>query len=76
MHTQPTKSDNRALRAAVREHSSGTAGAGAFSGKGQTLGGSSTEPSGTPASVVNLSPQAKVFLYFIGAYILLWYLSK
>jgi len=69
-----------ALENALRKHSSGTTSA-AFSGKGQSLGGSSTQPptSGNDDSeglLVNFDPQVKKLLYFLGAYLLFWYLSR
>ncbi|KAF8260728.1 thioredoxin-like protein [Lactarius quietus] len=69
-----------ALENALRKHSSGSAGA-AFSGRGQSLTGSSTQPQtsrndDSAASLVNLDPQAKKLLYFLGAYLLFWYLSR
>ncbi|KAH9997752.1 thioredoxin-domain-containing protein [Russula compacta] len=65
---------------ALRKHSSGSTSA-AFLGSGQTLGGSSTAapPSrndGLEAPLVNLDPQVKKLLYFFGAYLLFWYLSR
>jgi thioredoxin 1 len=63
-----------ALEDAVRQYSS--SGTAAFSGKGQTLGGtgsSSTPP--TSDGVTNLSPQIKIFLGLVGAYVIFWYFS-
>ncbi|KAJ4485795.1 thioredoxin-domain-containing protein [Lentinula aciculospora] len=63
------------LEAAIRKHSSGAAGTGTFSGKGQTLGsgGDVAEPSSS--FFANIDPQVRVLLYLLGAYILFWYLS-
>ena len=70
----------RALESTLKTHSTGGGGTGAFSGKGQTLGGSSA-PQANPATTVatgltNLDPQVKVFLGLIGAYLILWYFSS
>ncbi|KAH8120090.1 thioredoxin-domain-containing protein [Phellopilus nigrolimitatus] len=66
--------NSSALKAAVERHSSGsTGGSGAFSGTGQTLGGSSA--GGSAGSIINLTPQTKVMLGLIGAYLLLCYFS-
>jgi len=67
------------LESAVRRYSSG-ASSGAFSGKGQTLGGASTsmpqfESPGIFAEVSKLDPQVKVLLYLLAGYLLFWYLS-
>lgn len=65
------------LEDALKRHSAGSSGA--FSGKGQTLGGSSTSNSSNSlandAGVVNLTPQAKVLIGLVGLYVLLWYFS-
>ncbi|KAJ3750778.1 thioredoxin-domain-containing protein [Lentinula detonsa] len=64
------------LEAAIRKHSSGNTGSGAFTGKGQTLGssgGNDAEPSTSIFS--NMDPQVRVLLYLLGAYLLFWYLS-
>ena len=66
---------------ALEKHSSGSTGA--FSGQGQTLGGSSSSSSTTPNKdgpfpdnlLTNLDPQVKVVLALLGAYVLCWYLS-
>lgn len=69
-----------ALENALRKHSSGSTSA-AFSGKGQSLSGSSTQPptsrsDDSEGSLVNFDPQVKKLLYFLGAYLLFWYLSR
>jgi len=69
-----------ALENTLKAHSSGTTSA-AFSGKGQSLGGSSTQPptsrnDDSEGSLVNFDPQVKKLLYFLGAYLLFWYLSR
>jgi hypothetical protein len=69
-----------ALEDALRKHSSESTAA-AFSGKGQSLGGSSTQTQtsrndDSEAPLVNLDPQVKKLLYFLGAYLLFWYLSR
>ncbi|EJD04185.1 thioredoxin-domain-containing protein [Fomitiporia mediterranea MF3/22] len=48
-----------------------------FAGKGQTLGGAPAPASPTEGAggIINLTPQAKVLLGLVGAYILLWYFS-
>ncbi|KAF9469846.1 thioredoxin-like protein [Collybia nuda] len=72
-----------ALEEAVRRHSGNTPSS-AFSGKGQTLGGTPasvdmTDIKGTvnqaTTKVTNLDPQVKVLLGLAGAYLLFWYLS-
>jgi len=71
---------NSALENALRRHASGS-GSGAFSGKGQTLGGSSSNTSGNPGPQTqgrpfeNLDPKVKILLGLIGAYFLFWCLS-
>ncbi|SJL06157.1 related to Thioredoxin [Armillaria ostoyae] len=74
--------DRTALENAVRRHSTGSSGSssGAFSGKGQTLGGGSTKSSykdiyGGPQAP-GLDRQTKVFLALIAAYLFFWYLSS
>ncbi|KAF8506797.1 thioredoxin-domain-containing protein [Russula emetica] len=69
-----------ALENAIRKHSSESTSA-AFSGRGQSLGGSSAAPlpprnDGSVAPLVNLDPQVKKLLIFFGAYLLFWYLSR
>ena len=69
-----------ALEDALRKHSSGSTAA-AFSGQGQSLGGSSTQPQtsrndNSEAPLINLDPQVKKLFYFLGAYLLFWYLSR
>ncbi|KZT30883.1 thioredoxin-domain-containing protein [Neolentinus lepideus HHB14362 ss-1] len=71
---------NRAgLESALRRHTSGSnsSSTGAFSGKGQTLGGSASkmDVKDSIATVQNLDPQVKVFIALLGAYFLFWYLS-
>ncbi|PFH52222.1 hypothetical protein AMATHDRAFT_140468 [Amanita thiersii Skay4041] len=70
--------DKSGVENALRKHSSAS-GSGAFSGKGQTLGGSSASSreiaSQTGPSFGNLDPQLKVLLGLIGAYLVFWYLS-
>jgi len=72
--------DKSALENALRRHTSGS-GSGAFSGKGQTLGGSSSNTSRNPGPQTegrpfeNLDPKVKILLGLIGAYLLLWCLS-
>jgi thioredoxin 1 len=64
-----------ALESGVRQFSDGSAGAAAFSGKGQTLGGA-TPPAPSPAAgVTKLDPQVKILLALIGAYVVFWCLS-
>ncbi|KAJ4485139.1 thioredoxin-like protein [Lentinula lateritia] len=70
--------DKAGLRAAIVKHSSGAAGSGAFSGKGETLGsggggGDMAESSSSLFS--NMDPQVRVLLYLLGAYLVFWYLS-
>jgi len=72
--------DKGTLENAVRKHSSGSTSA-TFSGRGQSLGGSSTtlQPSrndGPEVPLVNLDPQVKKLLYFLAAYLFFWYLSR
>ncbi|TFK56719.1 thioredoxin-domain-containing protein [Heliocybe sulcata] len=70
--------DKAGLERKVRQHASGgSSSTGAFSGKGQTLSGSSPKPDIKDAipAVQNLDPQVKLFLALLGAYLLFWYLS-
>lgn len=69
-----------ALENALRKHTSGSTPA-AFSGRGQSLGSSSAQAQTSrndvsEASWVNVDPQVKKLLYFVGAYLLFWYLSR
>ena len=68
-----------ALEITLKKYATGSTGGAAFSGKGQTLGGtpSGTSPSTNAGSesILNLSPQAKVFLGLIGVYAVIWYFS-
>ncbi|KAH7930608.1 thioredoxin-domain-containing protein [Leucogyrophana mollusca] len=73
--------DKAGLEDALRRHSSLSASTGAFSGEGQTLGGSSSsQPSATgrnvPGAVESvwskLDPQAKVLLGLLAVYIFFW----
>ncbi|KAN0124866.1 thioredoxin domain containing protein [Russula decolorans] len=68
-----------ALENAVRRHSSESTSA-AFSGRGQSLGGSYAGPpprnDGLGAPLANLDPQVKKLLIFFGAYLLFWYLGR
>ncbi|GJE87699.1 thioredoxin family protein [Phanerochaete sordida] len=73
------KGANKAgLQATVRRHASGSSSTSAFSGKGQTLGGSPA-PSAPEMPGVGwfskLDPQAKVLLGLLGAYFVFWMLS-
>jgi len=78
--------DRVSLESALRRHSSGSASTSAFSGTGQTLGGSkapldiSREASATfnkaTSKVAQLPEQLRVLLAFVGAYAVFWYLSK
>nr|KAJ8084489.1 mitochondrial thioredoxin [Marasmius tenuissimus] len=76
------KGANKAgIEDALRRHSSGSS-SGAFSGKGQTLGGGSAPAnvdgdagSGLFAQFNNLDPQVKVLIYLVGGYLLFWYMS-
>ncbi|KAG6910516.1 hypothetical protein DXG01_009935 [Tephrocybe rancida] len=72
-----------ALEDAVRRHS-GPSSSGAFSGKGQTLGGGSAPIdkmdvkntlNQATGPVSNLDPQVKILLGLAGAYLLFWYLG-
>jgi len=71
-----------ALENALRKHSSGQGSGSSFSGRGQSLD-SSTQPQpqtsrndDSEAPLVNIDPQVKKLLYFLGAYLLFWYLSR
>ncbi|OCH96430.1 thioredoxin-domain-containing protein [Obba rivulosa] len=72
---------NRALlENTLKKHVSGASGA--FTGKGQTLGGSSSVPQNPPGGGFGLveefnklSPQGKVLLCLVGGYLLFWYLG-
>ena len=78
------KPSHRALEATLKVHSGEAAATGAFSGKGHTLGGSSSTTQDNVAAsasvaatgLINLDPQVKVFIGLIGAYLVLWYLSS
>ncbi|KAH9968649.1 thioredoxin-domain-containing protein [Russula dissimulans] len=69
-----------AIENALGKHTSGS-GSSSFSGRGQSLGESSAA---TPAPgnatwevpLGNIDPQVKKLLYFLGAYLLFWYLSR
>ncbi|KAH9947095.1 thioredoxin-domain-containing protein [Amylocystis lapponica] len=68
-----------ALEDALRRHSSGSSSA-AFTGKGQTLSGSSPaagqgEGPGVLAEFNKLDPQVKVLVYLVLGYIVFWYMS-
>ncbi|KAG8984379.1 hypothetical protein FRB93_006617 [Tulasnella sp. JGI-2019a] len=75
--------DPRSLEATIKKHAgTATGGAtGAFSGKGQTLGGSEPSPaagSKLPATiegVTNIDPQIKMLGAFLAIYVLYWYLK-
>jgi len=76
-----------ALESALKRHatSSGSSSSGAFSGKGQTLGGGPTPPDlagevkGTldkaSAGISQLDPQVKIFGGLIILYLAFWYLQ-
>jgi len=69
-----------ALENALRKHSCDSTSA-AFSGRGQSLGGGSSaepqEPRNNDSEAwFGLDPQVKKLLYFLGAYLLFWYLSR
>jgi hypothetical protein len=68
------------IEQALIKHSSGSAPS-AFSGKGNTLGGSSSASAAsvvenTIPSVSNLDPQVKTLLLLVGAYLIFWYISS
>ena len=71
------------LEDALRRHSTGTGGSsGSFTGKGQTLGGGSSNAGsggagagGAVMAFQALDPQVKVLLCLLGGYIVFWYLS-
>ncbi|EJD54424.1 thioredoxin-domain-containing protein [Auricularia subglabra TFB-10046 SS5] len=76
--------DRRGIENALKKHSGGASAssAGAFGGKGQTLGGSAAS---TPAAVraadaaggiVNLDPQVKILLGLLGAYLVLYFMFR
>jgi thioredoxin 1 len=76
--------DRNGLENALNKHASSSAATSAFSGKGQTLGGSAA-PSpkvSAPAHVTRaspsagLDPQLKVLLGLVGAYLAFWYVSS
>jgi len=70
-----------ALESTLSRHASGTGSGGGFTGKGQTIGGPSSNTSGNPAPQAgggpfeNLDPKVKILLGLFGAYLLFWYLS-
>jgi len=81
------KGANRAeLESTLRRHASGSAKTNAFSGRGQTLGGSSggvdvsREASATlnkaASTFTALDSQFRVLLALVGAYAMFWYLSR
>lgn len=65
------------LNAALERLTGGSSGGStAFSGKGQTLGGAPAPAPGTDVpGIINVSPQVKVLLGLVAAYLVLWYLS-
>ncbi|KAG8913551.1 hypothetical protein FRC01_004486 [Tulasnella sp. 417] len=63
-----------ALEATIRKHAG--AGSGAFSGKGQTLGGDSGPSDGTPEVSAGLDPQMTLLLGLLGLYGLYWWFNK
>ncbi|PCH34045.1 thioredoxin-domain-containing protein [Wolfiporia cocos MD-104 SS10] len=68
-----------ALEDAVRRHLSGSS-SGAFTGKGQTLGGSSPSTLQIESPSIfeafnKLDPQVKVLLYLVAGYLLFYYIS-
>lgn len=70
--------DRAGLIKAIKDYSSGSSGGTtAFAGKGQTLGGAPAPaaPGIGTNGLINLTPQAKVLLGLVGAYIVLWYFS-
>lgn len=67
--------NDRELEKKVEFHVSGAPSpAGAFTGKGQTLGGKTVTP-GPSTGALNLTPQAKVVIGLVLAYAVLWYFS-
>jgi len=70
--------DKAGLEAAIRKYSSGSAGStstGAFSGKGQTIGGAGEITEASPSLLLTMNPNVKILFYLLGAYLLFWYLS-
>jgi len=63
-----------ALQQALRTHSTGSPLSGAFSGKGQTLGGRSS-PQSSMATLPSMKPELSLLLALTGAYFVFWYLS-
>ena len=76
---------SRGLTSTVAKHASSSSGSAAFTGKGHTLGSSSSPSSSTPPNTdttkrgssywSSLDPQTKIFAGLVGAYILFWWLS-
>ncbi|KAG9042133.1 hypothetical protein FS837_011247 [Tulasnella sp. UAMH 9824] len=66
--------DPRSLEATIREHA-GT-GSGAFSGKGQTLGGGPAPSDGSQEVSAGLDPQMTLLLGLLGLYGLYWWFNK
>jgi thioredoxin 1 len=71
-----------ALENTLRKYADLSSTSTAFSGKGQTLGGSSSTNSSPPSQPKEsqpggwrLDPQVKVLLGLMGVYMLFWYLS-
>ncbi|KZS92880.1 thioredoxin-domain-containing protein [Sistotremastrum niveocremeum HHB9708] len=66
--------DRASLESAVAKYSTSSSGSGpAFSGKGQTLGGSvPSAPKEHAEAIINLDPQAKLLLGLVGAYLVYW----
>ncbi|EMD41846.1 hypothetical protein CERSUDRAFT_110406 [Gelatoporia subvermispora B] len=68
-----------ALESTLKKHASGSSAA--FSGKGQTLSGSSTSQTAQGGNVGiieefnKLNPQGKILLALVAGYLLFWYLS-
>ncbi|CAL1694096.1 unnamed protein product [Somion occarium] len=74
--------DRNALQATVEKWAGSSTGS-VFSGKGHTLGGSSSSSTSSPnvdlrsaaSGITNLDPQAKILLGLLGAYFVFWVLS-
>ncbi|KAG8892299.1 hypothetical protein FRC00_012331, partial [Tulasnella sp. 408] len=66
--------DPRSLEATIREHAG--AGSGAFSGKGQTLGGGPAPSDGPQEVLAGLDPQMTLLLGLLGLYGLYWWFNK
>lgn len=70
---------NRSLEATIRKHAGSNSGsAGAFSGKGQTLGGPAPSPGvgDVKEAVSGVDPQTALMGALLGIYLIYWYFNS